>query len=57
MGKPRDMKDKLIILLLIINLISGCGELIDDANANTQYQLVNLYGYECITNYASIWCR
>lgn len=49
-------KDRIIMLLLLLNLASSCGSLFEDAKATGNYQLVNLYGYRCITNYSSIWC-
>jgi hypothetical protein len=52
------MKDKLIIILLLLNLFSSCGEILEEAGANVGgYQLLELYGYQCITNFSSIWCN
>lgn len=51
------MKDKLIICLLLLNLVTGCGQLLEEAKATGNYQLVDLFGYRCITNNVSIWCE
>lgn len=51
------MKDKVIIFLLTLNVITSCRKAIEEAQANNAYQYVTLYGYNCITNYVSIWCN
>lgn len=53
------MKKSIILLvsLTILNLILiSCGAVFE-AEATDSYRLVNLYGYECITNDVSIWCN
>lgn len=51
----KNLKVNLILILLVLNLLNSCGT--DIAEANGGYRLVNLFGYECITNDVSIWCR
>ena len=53
---------KLTKLIMILNLLmlfgllaTSCGKKAE-ADASS-YQLVNLYGYECITNGVGIWCN
>lgn len=56
--KGAQMKKQILLMiaLTIVNLlIVGCGAL--EAEADGGYKLVNLFGYECITNNKSIWCR
>lgn len=45
----------LFLIFSISFLLISCGT--DIAEANGGYRLTNLYGYECITNDVSIWCR
>ena len=48
---------RLIIVLTIINvLVVSCGA-IKDSKASSSYRLVDLFGYECITNDVALWCR
>lgn len=48
---------KLTIVFFILSVLSFAVSCAQVVQADQGYQLVQLYGYECITNNISIWCN
>lgn len=51
-------KNTVFIILTVLNILISCGKAPEAIAEKGSFQKVELYGYECITNFKSmLWCE